>query len=96
VKTFIDAKFRGGAVVYCPKKLTDKGEIKALAHDADDDPRYFAAFTAAELVRLRYEDGPGDDVRSARWDSVTLGWEDVEHVHTGRGRGDREDFHVDG
>jgi len=71
------------------------GDLLPLAWDGDDS-RWFDTFEEAERVVLTYNDGPGDDVRSATWNGTLLCW-DVEYfdrycAHVP----DREDFHSDG
>jgi hypothetical protein len=89
-QTRTGVEFSPVATIFFPE-----AKVKLLARDEDQDRRWFAEFREANVIAARYEEGPGDDVRSARWNDLTGSWDVTEYVPSTR-RGGREDFHADG
>jgi hypothetical protein len=84
-------EFSPVALIFVPET-----KVKVLARDEDQDRRWFSDFRQANLIAVRYQEGPGDDVRSARWNDVDGTWHVIEIAPSARRGHVGEDFHADG
>lgn len=73
-------------------------DTQSLVFDDDGRPHDFTMFAQANRVVAAYEEGPGDNVRRARWNSSfkEYGWDVLEADPTPYRDEGREDFHADG
>jgi hypothetical protein len=71
-------------------------KVKVLTRDEDQDRVWYPDFHTASRIAAAYEEGPGDDVRSARWDDMAGNWDVIEIAPSNRRSYEREDFHADG